>query len=266
VKDSLRWAFTLARWASNALNKSKNHSLRVWKANLPSEVAFWDKWIENKGGMYSNDFKKCIDPDLELQPEISLFVTSEQTKLLDVGAGPLTVLGKKWKGRKLNITAVDPLGDEYARLLKKYNVTPIVQTQQLCAEQLTEMFQPNFFDISHAANCLDHSYDPVLAIEQMLMVTREGGVVILRHEFNEGSNELYRGLHQWNFNERNGDFVVSAPARPETNISRLLADRAVVSISRRPEINYMDVTMIKATKGAKNSDFAGAGLNRESRD
>ena len=169
----------------------------------------------------------------EIQADVAQFLESENDKLLDVGAGPLTVIGTRWKGHKLDVTAVDPLADAYGVLLDRYGITPPVRTQKVAAEELTPYFAPETFDLCFARNCLDHSYDPWLAIEQMLLVTKRRRKVVLVHQLNEGSNELYRGLHQWNFTERNGEFLISAPGRDTTNVSRKLGAAANVSVTRK---------------------------------
>lgn len=150
-----------------------------------------------------------------------------------MGAGPVTVLGKIWNGHRLDITAVDPLGEEYGRLLEKYDIVPPVKTQTAPAEELIKYFAENAFDVVYARNCIDHSYAPVQAVQQMIAVTRPGGCIVLQHESNEGSNELYRGLHQWNFRQENGDFVVASPARPSVNVSKQFAHLARFSCEEK---------------------------------
>jgi SAM-dependent methyltransferase len=181
----------------------------------------------------------------EISEPVYSFIKSGNCKILDVGAGPLTILGKIYKGQRLDITAVDALGDEYADLLAKHGITPAIRTQTLESEKLTERFEQNTFDISYAENTLDHSYDPVLAIDQMLAVTKGGGAVVLIHSPNEGSEAAYLGLHQWNFKDVNGDFVISSPCRPTVNISNSLRDRADIEVGRRPSDACVVVTMVK---------------------
>jgi hypothetical protein len=59
----------------------------------------------------------------------------------------------------------------------------------------------------------------------MLAVVRPGGRVVLNHRHNEAVDEDYVQLHQWNFDERAGDFVIWRPDQ-ETNISKRLGDKA----------------------------------------
>ena len=47
-------------------------------------------------------------------------------------------------------------------------------------------FPRNYFHVSHMRNALDHAFDPVEGILQLLHVTKPGGFVLLRHAQNEG--------------------------------------------------------------------------------
>ncbi|MGH9358955.1 MAG: methyltransferase domain-containing protein [Terriglobia bacterium] len=105
----------------------------------------------------------------------------------------------------------------------------MVRTVPAKAESLRDHFEANTFHLTHARNCLDHSHSPLRAIKQMIEVTRPGGIVFLNHAVSEGENAGYRGLHQWNFQERHGDFVISAPGRRTVNVSQSLANLADVS-------------------------------------
>ncbi len=42
------------------------------------------------------------------------WLASTEVSILDVGAGPLTIINKTFPGKTLTITATDPLADEYA--------------------------------------------------------------------------------------------------------------------------------------------------------
>jgi SAM-dependent methyltransferase len=129
--------------------------------------------------------------------------------ILDVGAGPLTILGKRHAGRQLRIVAVDPLAAEYDRILGKHGVTPPLRTIPGDAEQLSTQFGRDAFDLVYAENCIDHSYSPENAILEMVKVVRKDGFAVLKHSANEAEKEGYEGLHQWNLSQENGDFIIS---------------------------------------------------------
>jgi ubiquinone/menaquinone biosynthesis C-methylase UbiE len=129
-------------------------------------------------------------------------------KILDIGAGPMTVLGKKMNGMPLDITAVDALADKYSNL-NFPNGLPLIKTQQCESERLTSMFQANTFYLTYAQNTLDHSYDPIVAIREMIAVTKPGGIIATAHAANEAIKENWEGFHQWNFHVDGRDFKVS---------------------------------------------------------
>jgi SAM-dependent methyltransferase len=94
--------------------------------------------------------------------------------------------GKRYKGAKIDITAVDPLAPFYAEILSRLSVERPIETVQAFAEDLTAYFEVSSFDLVHCCNALDHSFDPMRGVEEMLAVTRVGGRLILRHNANEG--------------------------------------------------------------------------------
>jgi ubiquinone/menaquinone biosynthesis C-methylase UbiE len=49
-------------------------------------------------------------------------------------------------------------------------------------EALLDVFLENSFDIVYSANALDHAYDPLLCIKNMLKVCKpEGWILIIKH-------------------------------------------------------------------------------------
>jgi SAM-dependent methyltransferase len=212
-------------------NPSIEDSHKLWSSRLHTEVLFWERWIKTGGLNWPGDFQWRTNPNSQLQPELAALLQSPTAKIIDVGAGPLTSVGKEWKGHKLEVTAVDPLAEEFSSLLLKYNVVAPVQTVKAEAEALSDFFLEDSFDLAMARNCLDHSYDPFLAIRQMLLVTKAGGTVYLKHLVDEGAREGYGGLHQWDFAEQAGDFVISAPARAPVNVSQELGGVSDISVS-----------------------------------
>jgi SAM-dependent methyltransferase len=147
--------------------------------------------------------------------------------LIDVGAGPITSIGYTHPGVDLDITAIDPLAEEYDELLAEYGITPPVRTISGSAEELLTQFAPGSFDVAHARNCLDHGVDPVRSIRNMVRVVRPGGAVVLRHALREAVTQNYRGLHGWNFESRDGDLVVwRRSSRFSRNVSRRVRDIA----------------------------------------
>jgi SAM-dependent methyltransferase len=183
-----------------------------WGAGLEYEASFWQRWLETQGAEWPEDFARRV---AEVQPVTDRLVLEclrrlggETVSVLDVGAGPISLVGTTAPGKTVRVTAVDPLAETYAKLLSDAGIRPQVQTEQCDGERLLERFDAGSFDLAYARNCVDHSYDPIRVIENMLAVVRPNGFVVLEHRANEGEREAYSGLHQWNFDVDDGKLLL----------------------------------------------------------
>ncbi|MFL5620944.1 MAG: class I SAM-dependent methyltransferase [Gemmatimonadaceae bacterium] len=193
---------------------------------LKGEVQFWQNWLSTKGMYWPDDFRARCDPGRPLDGHLAPYidrVDADCVRILDVGSGPLTKLGKTHPSKRLEITATDLLATDYDRLLAELGIVPPVRTVYADAEQLVAQFGRDAFDIVHAQNCIDHTADPQRAIEQMVAVARPGGYVVLYHAENEGQRERYNQLHQWNFTCEDGAFIIRDRAGRTVNMTHRLA-------------------------------------------
>ncbi len=223
-----------------------------WISGLTSEISFWDNYISNEGSIFQADFANRTNPEHPLQPHIVEYlqhIPDPEIKILDVGAGPLTVLGKSWPPKKIRITAVDPLADEYDLALERAGVTPLVRTTWCHGELLLERFPRASFDLVYAQNSLDHSYNPLLIIKNMLALVKVNRYMLLEHATNEAENENYFGLHQWNFNVENGDFVVWNK-QLRHNITEIFGPFTEVTCRLNEEIRWLVVAIKKLAEEA----------------
>jgi hypothetical protein len=133
-------------------------------------------------------------------------VPDAEVSILDVGAGPLTSLGKDHPTKRVSITAVDPLAPAYDRMLAEAGVTPPSRTIECRGEEVADRFGADSFSLAYARNSLDHSADPLRAIRAMIEVARY--FVLLEHQRNEAERQRYRGLHMWNFDVSDERFVI----------------------------------------------------------
>jgi SAM-dependent methyltransferase len=209
IKRYLKKGFLIIRSAFKQLMYYTNK--RKWKRGIQSELRFWDDYFRTKGLEWHDTYGERFNPNLPLQHRLSaLLPPQEKIEILDVGAGPLTFLGKKSEGKRIYITAIDPLADEYDKLFAKYHIVPLVRTEKLDAEKLTTRFPENTFDLVFARNCIDHAYNPECAIIEMIKVVKKGCYVLMEHRVNEAEKEGYRGLHQWNFSMTiAGEFLIN---------------------------------------------------------
>lgn len=192
----------------------------AWRDGIAPELEFWDSYFRTKGLQWSDTYERRFNPQLPLQPRpLSLLPDTQEVFILDVGAGPLTYLGKVAEGKKINIIAVDPLADEYNKILNKYMIEPIVRTQKADAEKLVAHFPRDTFDLVYARNCIDHSYAPVRAIRQMLSIVKKGCYILMEHHPEEATAAGHHGFHQWDFTRGNSGHFIIVSRRGRWNVT-----------------------------------------------
>ncbi|KAK47654.1 hypothetical protein BG58_03315 [Caballeronia jiangsuensis] len=191
----------------------------LWTKGIDSERGFWTRWFETKGLEWPDDYTERVKPQRELDPwfqkilrqsaaGISASGAKPVFRVLDVGAGPLSKIGNFMPDADVEVLAADPLAFIYADLVDRHGITPGVRTQFAPAEDLSVFFEQSSFDLVHCSNALDHSFEPLRGIIEMLRVVRVGGTIILGHARNEAENEKYEGFHQHNFDVEDGHFVI----------------------------------------------------------
>jgi SAM-dependent methyltransferase len=222
------------------LGRQKTRALR-WlgmkrgdrRAGLADEAQFWTRALANRGRDWNQaEYNERTNPRLELQPELRELIDAapgSTVRIIDVGSGPLTRVGRIWEGRKIEITAVDPLAEEYQKILTELDIKVPAIPIRAEGERLREQFPEDGFDLAYASNCLDHSYDPIAAIKEMVAVVKRSAHVFLWHFANAGLHERYQGLHQWNFDEDHGDMRIS-DGRRLFSLKEALADFASVDV------------------------------------
>jgi SAM-dependent methyltransferase len=189
-------------------------SKEEWASGAAHELSFWEHWLSSDGANWNDDFRRRMDPEspLWLDDRWVSLPSYGEFSVLDVGSGPMTSLGTRLPGVDLHVTAIDPLARDYNRLLDRLGLVPPVRTAPGEAENLVDAVGDRRFDVVICSNALDHSYDPLRALGQMLAVTKPGGHVLLYHVENEGEQEGYEGFHSWNFTIEGGRFLIWTPA------------------------------------------------------
>jgi SAM-dependent methyltransferase len=212
--------------------RTRSDPVRGRRHALREEVGYWDDWLAAKGGKWHEEYAYRFDPSAEVADpalrDVLAQLPEDQIAVLDVGAGPASIVGCRFPGKTIVLVPVDPLADRYDRLLEQANVAPPVRVIRAEGERLLEKFGPDAFDIAYSRNALDHAIDPPLIVDNMLAVVRSGGYVVLRHVRNEAVSQAYVQLHQWNFDQRDGHFVIWRPGQ-ETDMTLRLAGRAEVN-------------------------------------
>ena len=218
---------------------------QIWQEQgIPGELNFWRRVLEGIKGnettvppMVITRMKRRLSYGRELQdyPRLLLSETiasaDDTVKILDAGAGPFTQIGSIWPGYKTEVTATDALAPNYDKLLKEYNVAPPVRTKKCDFESLASLFGEDYFDLVWSQNALDHSYDPVSGLENLISVAKPGCYVSIMLFENEGERENYKGMHQWNFSRLNDDISISTKKGDRYMLSDIAKNKAdIISI------------------------------------
>jgi len=215
--------------------------LEVWLRGIRSEIGFWRRTMEmkipDKRGWTLSDRPCDIEIERFLEP-------LEKTMCIDIGSGPFVISGDKTDKTKLHFTAVDPLAYCYKALRKKYKYTAGIAPEYCMVERLTEKFGKETFDIVHMKNALDHAFNPVLGIMQMMSICKKGGKIILRHTKREAEKENYRGFHQWNLDSENDDFIIYR-RDDKYNVSKMFCEYANIIVEAHTPEYYLTVVLTK---------------------
>jgi SAM-dependent methyltransferase len=200
-----------------------------WSKRNSHEAGYWTDSLATADSR--ERFADRLDPETEiggaaLRRAVEE-VDREEVAILDVGSGPLTSVGKKYPGKKIEVTAADALAGDYAKALAKAGIEPLVPVVAVAGEDVLDYFGPETFDVTFMSNALDHTADPMLVIKNLVDVTKRDGRVALRHMKNEGERNSYFGIHIWNIECRDGRFVIWNH-EVTNDVTSLLADSCEV--------------------------------------
>lgn len=205
--------------------------LSAWAEGIAHEITFWDEVARTGGLQWPEVFRARMDPRTPVLPWIVGAARAQggRARVLDVGAGPVTVLGHAAPAdAAVEIIATDPLADAYARIHARHGLNSPNTTRFAFAEYLSAHFEPESFDIAHCRNALDHAIDPMTGLIEMLRVVKPGGLVVLEHARNEAETQGYSGFHHHNFDVREGRFVIWQPGREPLDVASALPVPALV--------------------------------------
>jgi len=169
---------------------------RRWEDGLADELAFWDRWLQAAD---APGFRFRMDPASRLQPWIERWLDPGRSthRIVDVGSGPLTVLGRRSPMGEIEVTCCDPLAEPYMALLRRHGIAVQHPIVAVAGEELSARLPRGSFDVAFSNNALDHTRDPVRVLGEMACVTRIGGHVVVQVGEREGMRAGYTGLHQW---------------------------------------------------------------------
>ena len=122
--------------------------------------------------------------------------TGGAPKVADVGSGPLSQLAEGAEVGRIDLTAIDPLGDVYLKLLRKYRYRINYPLVTCTGEGLTTAFPSSTFDIVWMRNAIDHAVEPALVFRNLVSILKPSGYLVLSLFSREGTAEHFHGLHR----------------------------------------------------------------------
>jgi SAM-dependent methyltransferase len=227
--------------------------IQDWKKQIDTEISHWNhvfyKYTTDENSYLHQYVKKRLDMELPLHKNVQLLVDSidkSEISILDVGSGPIPFLGRK-STKNIKLTAVDYLAENYYKLYEKYNIYPPTIPIPLDASELSLHSENNLFDIVYARNSIDHTFDPIKCIQEMVKVSNK--YIILEHKLNEGIVENYQGLHQWNFFIKDSKFYISNKKGEEFCMNDYISTSSIkCKITIEEEENISDWLVINIEK------------------
>jgi SAM-dependent methyltransferase len=200
-----------------------------WQAGVQNEVDFWRAvFVGKQFPDFKQDMLQRMEPDRPLMGWIAgklpADVPISEVRVLDVAAGPISCVGWQINGQRPQIVPIDALATQYRMILDEFGLVPPAYTQSCDGEDIDRRFPPESFDIVHIRNALDHCYDALTVVRNMLRVLKPGGSLLIHGFTDEAEFEKYDGLHQWNIRADDGRLVIWRPG-VRHDVNQLFADQ-----------------------------------------
>jgi SAM-dependent methyltransferase len=180
------------------------------------EISYWRSSFHRFRRVGDGHIENLLNPDLPLQKQFVDCIesyrhpSSEIVRILDVGCGPLSTLGKR-ASFEVEVVGIDPLAAQYSALLMECGVISPHRSVAGLGEELLQLFDKESFDFVHSRNALDHCNDPRIVISNMLKVAKPGAKIFINVCQNEAENAAYSGFHRWNFDDFHGRIIIWNP-------------------------------------------------------
>ncbi len=166
----------------------------LWDGGVDEEKKFWNKWTDHNWVKDIRNIKPLMN-DL-VDP------WTKSTEVLDVASGAISMFGRLCNGVVFKIVQADALESWFST---KFTDRPN-EAHQVKGEDLKKYFGNRKFDAVVSSNGIDHSADPKTVLENMAAVSK--GPIYLEHYRNCAVLNHWGGLHQWNFDIREGRVVI----------------------------------------------------------
>ncbi|MDX8376715.1 MAG: methyltransferase domain-containing protein [Mariprofundales bacterium] len=142
-----------------------------WVESQLAERKFWEQKIIMERAT------KAVKETSGFVPLMRRYTESfdEQSRILDVGCGPLCLARYIKKGTKIYL---DPLLDDYRRAYP--NMLPASDPEGMHSTQAENIPEPDAsIDVVVCTHALDHMHNPELALNEMRRVMKTDGILLL---------------------------------------------------------------------------------------
>ena len=216
----------------------KNIGCLLFKIESPhytSEISYWKDVLPY-------DLKFIADPEYRRKafPEKLLeFITpflkndNHPLRVLEIGSGPVSILAWGVDQNLFQLTAVDPLAEEYDGIMKKYNFHYPVKPIKGYGEQLLKLFKRESFDVVYSSNALDHVVSPGKSMRNICEVVKKCGIIFLEGFVNEGTKENWTGLHKHDLFPKDGQIFHCGQERKEVSLTSRLKLKCIYQEIKR---------------------------------
>lgn len=182
----------------------------IWLDNLVSEIEYWVKEVADPKGNRHAYYTRYRGNNRFTHKDILKRVKADEI-VMDIGCGLISKFGDQLEdGGRIKLLPVDALAYFYneinGRIQDGYKKD--MTSYFGLFEFLGNTFGRNYADYIIVENALDHCIDPWRSLVECLYVLKVEGRMYLNHRRAEAVYENWSGLHKWNIDCRNEDFII----------------------------------------------------------
>lgn len=160
----------------------------VWTEVLRAEANYWSRQFAGPA-----DVLEHLQASIRRNVGNLLPADASGKRVLDLGSGPFPL-----ERDDVEIVAVDPLADEYRKMLESAGLHVSAEFITAVGETLSEAVSPGSFDYVLVSNSLDQCYDPTAFVAGCRAACRPGGTIILHCRNLWDPVNMMRGARNWN--------------------------------------------------------------------
>ena len=229
---------------------------RMWLNNFMGEVEYWLNTVARGTGKLNDEYIECISNDkflgIDKNSEDNLEFIKGGEIVLDIGCGLATKYGDRLNNNKnINLIPIDPLASFYNKINSKYANNNYKKCKFGMFEFMANLYNENYADLIIINNALDHCIDPFKSLLECIYILKVDGTIYMKHRRAEALFEKYTGLHKWNLDCYNKEFIIWNQEN-EVNVSKVLQNivKVKVEYNQASEREQQEI-VIKITKKRK---------------